>query len=116
MATTNISIKIDSEAQHAESLNDQHDQNQQHFKLGNYEVGIDEEQLPIVGVEDSAVVLLIVVDNGYLKKYIKEYGFSIGAVALIIALLRLIPNDSVGRYYLHLNYFLFIDALLVHVF
>jgi hypothetical protein len=112
MATTKISVKTDAEAQHTTASlsenNENQGQNQKHIQVGKYDVNIDNDKLPLVGVAASAIVLIIAVGVGYVKKHIKEYGFTIGSVALIIALLGLIPNDAVGRYSLYLNYFLFI--------
>lgn len=119
MATTKISLgKSDDEAQKTAriSLNrssDNGDQEQashfqQHIKVGNYDVDIDNDNLPFVGLAASAIVLIIAVSIGYVKKHIKEYGITIGSIALLFALLGILKNDVFDHQSLYVHYFLLI--------
>jgi hypothetical protein len=108
MATTRINVKNDTEAPYHKQ--DENQGKKQHIQVGNFDVDIDNDKLPLVGVAGSALILIIAVGIGYVKKHLKEYGFTIGSVAFIIALLGLIPNDTVSAspYSSYLNHFLFV--------
>jgi len=88
--------------------NDDQD-NQRHLKVGSYDISIDNEKMPLLGVAASAIVLLIAIGIGSVEKKMRNYGFSLGAIALIIGILGLVPtNDVTDKYSLYLNYFLFL--------
>lgn len=116
MATTKINVKIQADDTKEAPLQgsdeeQQSQKGQKHIKVGNYDVNIDDDKLPLVGVAVSSVVLLIAVAIGQVHpKHLREYGYAIGIVALIISLIGLIPNDVIGRYGLYLNYALFIHC------
>ena len=83
--------------------------NQRHLRVGGYDLSVDNEKVPLLGVAASAIVLLIAVGIGYVEKKMKSYGFSLGGIALIIGVLGLVPTpDAIGKYSLYLNYFLFL--------
>jgi len=100
----------DTEAQATATPVGSNDQdNQRHLRVGGYDLSIDNEKVPLLGVAASAIVLLIAVGIGYVEKKIRNYGFSLGGIALIIGVLGLVPTpDAIDKYSLYLNYFLFL--------
>ena len=102
--------KADTEAQATATPVGSNDQdNQRHLRVGSYDLSIDNEKVPLLGVAASAIVLLIAVGIGYVEKKIRNYGFSLGGIALIIGVLGLVPTpDAIDKYSLYLNYFLFL--------
>ena len=100
----------DTEAQATATPVGSNDQdNQRHLRVGSYDLSIDNEKVPLLGVAASAIVLLIAVGIGYVEKKIRNYGFSLGGIALIIGVLGLVPTpDAIDKYSLYLNYFLFL--------
>lgn len=107
-ADTEADTEVQATAAPVDGGNDAQD-NQRHLRVGGYDLSIDNEKVPLLGVAASAIVLLIAVGIGSVEKKIKNYGFSLGAVALIIGVLGLVPNhDATDKYSLYLNYFLFL--------
>jgi hypothetical protein len=104
--TSKILIKSDTEEQYYEKHED--DTGSHHIQVGNFDMNIENEKIPLVGVAASAIVLIIAVGIGYVKRHLKEYGFTIGAIALIIAIFGLFKSHLLGAHSIHLNYFLFV--------
>jgi hypothetical protein len=73
-------------------------------------VSIDNEKVPLLGVAASAIILLVAVGVGQVGKRHRSYGYALGSVALIIAVLGLLPkiSDHFDKYSLYVNYFLFL--------
>ena len=65
--------------------NDKDCSSEKQVKVGNYDLIIDDDNFPLLGVVISAVVLIIAVAIGHVKKHIRTYGYTIASVALIIA-------------------------------
>jgi len=85
--------------------------NQKHLKVGSYDVSIANEKVPLLGVAASAIILLVAVGVGQVgKKWYRSYGYALGSVALIIAVLGLLPkiSDHFDKFSLYVNYFLFL--------
>jgi hypothetical protein len=85
--------------------------NQRHLRVGGFDISVDNEKASLLGVATSAIVLLIAVGIGQFQmSRTVSYGYAVGAIALILALLGLIPNSNatLDKYSLYLNYFLFV--------
>ncbi|GFH59627.1 hypothetical protein CTEN210_16103 [Chaetoceros tenuissimus] len=83
---------------------------QRHIHVGDYDISIDEDKAPLVGVAASAIILLIAVEIGQgIKRHIKEYGIAFASIALILSVVSLLPNnEQMKQYSPQLNYFLFV--------
>lgn len=88
----------------------QGDHQQRHIHVGDYDISIDEDKAPLVGVAASAIILLIAVEIGQgVKRHIKEYGIAFASIALILSVVSLLPNnEQMKQYSPQLNYFLFV--------
>lgn len=82
-------------------------ESQRRLKIGSYDVAIEDDKLPYFGVIGASIILMIAVVVGEVKKEYKNYGFSIGCIAIIATCLCLVPNPYIDKYSILLNYFLF---------
>lgn len=81
------------------------------FTIGEYNVIVPNQKVPLLGIMASAIVLLIAIflrDVKYDQSWYGQYGVSLAVIALAVAFISLIMPSSCTFAIFVINYFLFI--------